>query len=811
MHRLAVSVLLASACSGGLAITAPEDQAVAPTADAASIPLDLLDNASFPDLSTPDLSTPDLITPDLITPDLITPDLITPDLSTGPTADLAFRRPPDLMQVPAPACNGTLVLSELPAAAAGGSVDSTTFGDFDGDGRLDVACSLVNPGYATSVVLGNGDGTFLGPTSFPYWGVSLAAGDFDGDGDSDLAIDGTSSLTVLLYNGRTAAPTVRSTNFGFGTPFPLTGNFNPVTGDFNHDRKVDLATQAAAGFNVLLSNGDGTFQPPVTYGAGGGKSVLPSFVGDFNGDGNPDLIATLFAPSLPPPQPPVGYPIAVVGFAGTASGAFVGPVTLFSGGATPDAIGDFNGDLKLDIAVDDGHGHLVILLGTGDGTFQSPLSSSNRSGPAVAADFDRDGKLDLAVSSNRVHILRGKGDGTFAALPTDYPIPNLVTLSGDFNGDGVPDLASRLQLSDAVALFLGKGDGTFFAMQDYPLAPNPIAIVNQDFNGDGKPDLAASLHGGGVNVVLGNGDGSFGSFATYATVHVPMALRLTADDFTGDGVPDLMVDTGGQMELLVNHGDGTFGASSMVAGTARAHNWSRADDLDGDGKPDLVLLTATSVDVLLGNGDGTFRAALETAAAGYQSMASGDFNGDGRLDLVLVDDGGGVILLGNGDGTLATGLPFSGTSGLVLHPGETVITGDFNGDRKLDVVIPKLSPLTPTYQVPSVDILFGNGDGTLGLLINQVPLFDLDPMFVAAGDLNGDGRSDLLLGQYDSLRLLVGNSDGTFGAPADYFVVSGPAATLGDFDGNGRIDVAIAESKYGSLGVGVLLNFGCLH
>ncbi len=333
------------------------------------------------------------------------------------------------------------------------------------------------------------------------------------------------------------------------------------------------------------------------------------------------------------------------------------------------AVGDFNGDGNLDLAVANGSGvnNVSIFLGNGKGTFQpgTTFTAGPNASSIAVGDFNGDGKLDLAVAGFggiTVSILLGNGDGTFQS-PVEYAVasnPTSVAV-GDFNGDGKLDFAVGICCGNVgVSIFLGNGDGTFQpAVQTSPASARSVAVG--DFNGDGKLDLAVADSGSGVDILLGNGDGTFQPAVNYLTpVGEPSSVAVA--DFNGDGKLDLAVtsalDIGPNLAIFLGNGDGTFqlGANFNVGLSPVS---LVVADFNGDGKLDVAVVdifgqaplggfTGGSVSLILGNGDGTFQTAVSEnfpATSEPFSAALGDFNGDGRLDLAVTSSSGVAILL----------------------------------------------------------------------------------------------------------------------------------------------------------------------
>jgi hypothetical protein len=255
----------------------------------------------------------------------------------------------------------------------------------------------------------------------------------------------------------------------------------------------------------------------------------------------------------------------------------------------------------------------------------------------------------LVTSTGTISILLGKGDGTFETK-VDYgtgDFPGVVALA-DVNADGNLDLVVTNAGSNTVSVLLGKGDGAFGPKADYPTGNGPDWVAVGDFNGDGKLDLAvANYYDATVSVLLGNGDGTFQSRQDYATGRG--AGGGTVGDFNGDGKLDLAVPNfdDNTVSVLLGNGDGTFGAKAdYVTGSAPVS--VSAADLNGDDKPDLVVANngSDTVSVLFGNGDGTFQTHSDYATGHLPTdVAVGDFNRDGRLDLAVSDSESAVSVL----------------------------------------------------------------------------------------------------------------------------------------------------------------------
>ncbi len=681
-----------------------------------------------------------------------------------------------------------------PSFVAGVNVDTslnpweTTTGDFNGDGHIDLAVGKVSG--KTLIFLNDGSGGFQEFSNFdtgkrPY---EAKNGDFNNDGVVDLLFaydwSGSSGIFVSIGNGDGTFQPPLYTHVA--SSYARSVDIGDLDSDGDLDALYSAGGLSTSTTRVLLGNGNGTFQVGGVYATTGlpGNVVIT----DLNNDGERDGVVDWTANN----DNRGGIDVLI----GNGNGTFQSPQSIKTGEGTSGTIaGDFNDDGNQDVAVTLWQDFVMkVLLGNGNGTFQSPVSYSTGRYPngSAIADFNGDGSLDVAVGNGydwTLSVLQNNGDGTFQP-PLVYAAgksPKDVDI-GDFNSDGRPDAVVTNGNGGNVTILLTLANGQFPTPNLYTIGKGTNAIASGDLNGDGYADVAAtSGSDSNVAILLNNGSGSL---AAPKTVFMGVAPSdIGAGDFTGDGKLDLITTNSisKTVSLFRGKGDGTF-RRPIFWSFPYAFGSLVVEDFDADGKLDLALTSSNAgVAVLLGNGNGTFGLGGGSAAgSNATNMDVGDFNGDGIVDIAVVNSSQNDyvvhVLIGAGDGSFTPIVSNVGGNDL-----RGITTGDFNKDGRLDVAV-------GSYWYGRICVALGNGDGTL----QPATLYGgLDkPVTLDSTDLNGDGAADIVAGNEGTfdVRVLLADGVGGFHPVAAYAI--GANATdmvLVDMNQDGGLDVAVAS------------------
>ncbi len=721
-------------------------------------------------------------------------------------------------------------------ASTGDGPASVAIGDLNADGRPDLVTADAGSNVV-SVLLA------AGPTDAPTWTrstattgrvpVSVAIGDLNADGRPDLATAdfGSGTVSVLLAGGPTAAPTYTRSTTTTGT------NPNSVAiGDLNGDGRPDLVTAdfRSDAVSVLLAGGP-TDAPTYTRNTTStGNSPVSVAIGDLDGDGRPDLV-TADAGRNTVSVLLAGGPTDAPSYTRSTAGTGSNPASV--------AIEDLNADGLPDLATADTSSNAVSVLLQAAAAPGAPTAVAATAGNASAAvsftapastggsaitgytvtatDSTTPGNGGQTVSGTTSPItvpgLTNGDDYTFTVTATNAVgasapsnpsravtprTPLSFTRStatvgsrpfsvavGDLNGDGRPDLVTADFSSDAVSVLLAGGptDAPTYARSTATTGRAPFSVAIGDLNGDGRPDLVtADANSSTVSVLLAGGPTDAPTYTRSTTSTGSSPYSVAIGDLNGDGRPDLVTADFGSNAVSVLLAGGPTDAPTYTRSSATTGTNPRSvaiGDLNGDGRPDLVTadLSSDAVSVLLAAGPTdapTYTRSTTSTGARPTSVAIGDLNGDTRPDLVTTDSGSNTVsvLLAGGPTDAPTYTRSTTTTG--TRPNSVAI-GDLSGDGRPDLV-------TTDSGSNAVSVLLAGGPTDAPTYTRSTaPTGGDGPISVAIGDLNGDGRPDLVTADFGSDAvsvLLQGGPAATApGAPTAVSATAGNASAAVSF------------------------------
>jgi fibronectin type 3 domain-containing protein len=731
----------------------------------------------------------------------------------------------------------------------------------------------------------------------PY---SITAGDWNGDGFLDLAVKNMDyTVSILMNNGSNQFTKTSSLTIGtINAPGSITA------GDWNGDGYVDLAAtdEGSSTASILMNNGSGQFTISTTINTGDSPSSIISR--DWNGDGYPDLAIANYGSST----------VSIL--INTGNGQFRLSSTI-SVGNNPISIiaGDWNGDGAQDLAVSNfGSNTISILLNNGIGQFTQTSVLAVGTNPCciTAGDWNGDGYQDLAVAictNNTISILTNNGNGQFTQTSSpvvgNYPVS---VVSGDWNGDGYLDLAVANGRSSTVSILINNGRGQFTNTSAVSVGSYPESIVSGDWNGNGDLDLAVTNSNSSTVSILMNGANSnitpptitsftpisgptgtsvtiggtnfsptptnnivyFGAVratvtgatstslnvivptgATYKPISVTVngltaysnapfnvtfagggsiksSSFVSKIDFTtgsdpqgivicdvdGDGKSDVIVVNGGDKTVSVYRNTSASGSITTSSFAPKADfttgSWPNSvavQDVDGDGKPDLVVTNYSSNTVSIFRNSSTsgsitassFAPKIDfTTGSEPISVAIGDVDGDGKPDLIVANFSGNTVSVLRNTSTSGSITASSFAAKVDFTTGtypKSIAINDVDGDGKPDLIVANFSgntvsvlkntstpgSITASSFAPKIDFITGS-----------------EPICVAIGDVDGDGKPDLVVTNGNSNTVSVLRNTSTYGsitassfaAKVDFATGSVPEdIAIADLDGDGKPDL----------------------
>jgi hypothetical protein len=674
-------------------------------------------------------------------------------------------------------------------------------GDFNGDGKMDVATANYGNG-SVSVLQGNGAGNFVPFSGSPIAGLGqpydVKVADFNGDGKLDLVVSdygggGATAIRILLGNGNGTFQAPVSVNTGGSGPLAV------AVGDFNNDGKPDVAVDnyASSTVNILLNNGGPTILTPGTAVSSGGSSPYYMSVGDFNGDGKLDVVSCNFGSST------VGI------LFGNGLGG-LGPAAAYGLGASNGlsvGVGDFNGDGKPDLAVAAyGSGGYSILLNSGTGTFPTAtftsLGLSNTYDVAVA-DFNGDSNLDLAFVSyngnsggNLLNVLLGNGTGSFAqifASPLAAGQGLISVAAGDLDGDSDMDLVTGEYNAGHVWALLNR-TGTRMSLTS---SPNPAqsgqaitftATVTPTTPGTPPVRGFVSFFDGGTllaNVPVSNGVATFTTSSLGIGSHT-ITARYTDTTLFFSSTKQTVIETVTSPPQQSNQ------APILVFGA------------DFGNLPELKVFDANTLALKYDS------LAYSSSFRGGVRVACADLDGDGYADIITAPGpGGGPLVKVFSGADLSLMFAFNAYDP-GFNSGLFVAAGDVNGDGIPDIITGPDAGGGPLVKV------FSGKDGSLLVAFNAYATNFLGGVHVATGKLTGTSRASIITGPGIGGGPLVAVFDGNgvlqvaFNAYAAAFQ-NGVWVSAADVNGDGIDEIITGPGVGGGPLVAVFTSAGAVQ
>ncbi|CAF0906720.1 unnamed protein product [Adineta steineri] len=769
--------------------------------------------------------------------------------------------------------NGTFVSKTIYSVGSLSRPSWCTIADWNNDQRLDIIVSSCDTNNIHMFV-GYGDGTFLSEQAYSTGDGSCplasGSGDLNNDGLLDVVVVNSRTNTVGVFleftymngireatyaTGSASHPRaiglghfindvqldVVMANYGLGNVGFLEGHTNgtfPIqtmfsTGvlsfptsiaidDLNNDNKLDIvvANPSIGNLSIFYGYENGSFASQKTYSVQPGSFPQSVICGDFNNDKKRDIavvysgsnsVSTLLRYDTVVLKKQAEY------FTGTSS--------------YPHAVsvGDFNNDGWSDfVTVNRGSQSISIFLGLGNATFSGPTTHAAGTGSPsygiVVGHVNNDTYLDIVVSHywrNAVSIFLGFGNGTFSS-PTNYstgdPCYPIGVGTGDLNNDGQLDVVVACDKIGGISILLGYGNGTFGSADVHPINPGVSGaryVAIADFNNDNNLDIVLTNAGtSSIHIFQGYGNGIFFLAYNYTTGVRSSPRPVAVSDLDKDGQMDIIVGNSGSDNICVffGYGDGSFSVPTFHPIENGSLSYGLViNDFNNDGQLDIAVANygSNNLAILLKLVNRTFFNPLTYSTGDYSQpsfLAVADFNNDSHLDIVVPDSGinSVSIFLGNinEDFLIAPDYPVELSSQLT-----SIGVGDFDNDTQLDIVV-------ADNATNNIMIIFGSGYGTFTRQNSYSTGNNSHPCSVAVGDFNKDNQLDIVVANSgaNNIGVFLANSSGTFLSQMVYLTGSHSqpySVAVLDFDNDTQLDIAVAN--YGSSSVGVFLGHGNGH
>ncbi|CAF0862020.1 unnamed protein product [Adineta ricciae] len=691
-------------------------------------------------------------------------------------------------------------------------------GDFNNDKALDVAFTTL--AGLVYVIIGNNNGSFQqnpkpvskvskAPTTMPF-----TTDDFNNDNLLDLVVVSYSSFQIGV---------VLSHDYGYFTNYELystgsaTSPFSLLTNDFNNDTYLDIAVANSGSDNIEILFGDGnvTFRNKTTYSTGSGSQPHSVITDDFNNDKQMDIVVVNS-----------GSDNICILF-GYANGSFGNQKTFSTGSySNPQstAAGDFNYDNWLDLVVaNSGTDNIALFLTYDSAPFLNEniyTSMFNLTPNSVAmSDFNKDNQLDIVTANyqDNIGIFFGYGNGSFSH-PVIYSTgfdsnPQFVGVA-DLNNDNQVDIIVANTFTNNIGIFFGYKNGTFSNQTSYSTDEciGPFSFVVNDFNNDTRLDISVLTYTTGcIYTFFGNGDGTFPT-SNYISID-SQSKSISSGDFNNDHYLDFVIANfnKGTIDLYFGYGNGTFTKRDNGYDVNDNPRYIAVGDLNNDTWLDVAFAAGSyitnHVGILFGSAFGNL-SSLQRYYTGSDSEVYSviivDLNNDNRLDIVFSTVGRRSvtvwplpsllgynsigIFVGKGDGSFLDQTMYS--TGSFSGPFSAVV-GDFNNDKRLDVVV-------TDFIQKNICILFGYQYVTFEAMATYSTGENSTPRSVTVANLNNDKLLDIVVANsaIDNICLFYGYRNGSFIKGEVYSTGSNSkpySVAIGDFNDDNQSDIVVAN------------------